>query len=393
MSSFVKPQKSVGWRRYSPLVAALSAGCVCLVAGWFFFHEEPETEAPERSVEFPALDCRFYLPGEPWHKSEPKITNALQAQLVYERPRPRIWLALLVQDYGKRTPSNAEVRDELIRRLHGYFNPDNLEWEERPDVPLAGLPAQCIAIQGEVDGMAMRGECSMLFAKGRAYCLALWSPLARINPKLYKELRGQLAFLDQGERVRPPPATDRLLQLPGTTVSLLVNDPDWQEWLPATDYDPQAVLALVIRPAKRPSKDKGPPPAVAVSAIFLILHPGEENIEKASRRAIDLLEKQQKADYPDTKLERTGDDPLDRMRAPFIKMISIKVRNGENRVRFFLLGLLPGKSHVIVAQCECAWEEKRQWEEPMKLLLSGIMTEETKRAEPPDQGPGGVPGD
>jgi hypothetical protein len=395
-TSVVKSPKSLRWRRYSPLVAAFLACCVCLVAVWFFFNEEAEPETKRGpAVEFPALNCRFSVPGDPWHKSDRRILTALQAQLVLERPRPRTWLALIAQDYGKRTLSDAELRDEALRRLGGYFNGDNLEWEERPDVQLAGLPAHCFAFQGEVDNTALRGECSMLFADGRAYWLVLWFPGTRLagSAREYADLRSRLTFLDQAEPDRAAPALKRLLQLPGTTATLLVNDPDWQEWKPATDYDLQAILALVMREQRRSSKEKGPPPAVVASAVFLTLLPGEENADKASRRALDSLEKQQKTLYPDTKIERLAGDALDAARGGSLKLIPVKARNGENRVRYVLLGLLPGKSRVLLAQCECAWAERSRWEPQMKNLLFGLKTGDTKRDDKTDQVPGGVPGD
>jgi hypothetical protein len=234
----------------------------------------------------------------------------------------------------------------------------------------------------------------MLAEGGLAYWFLLWSPIsqAQVSAKDYDDLRGRLVLLDQRSPVRAQPAPTSTIHLQGVSASLEARNPIWQQWEPPTDYDALAILALVARERRSHSAEKGPPPAVAATAVFLVLHPGEENKAAALKRAVNYLENQQKALYPETRIEALADSARDSPHAGPLRLVSLRVRNGEHRERYVLLGLIPGKAHLVVVQCECAWGNRAEWQPHMEALLERLKIGRDEGPEPTNHGAGGDPG-
>jgi hypothetical protein len=366
-------------RRYVPTIAALSVLVCSVIVAWFLIprliHEEPRIGS---AFEFPNLNCRFRWPDAPWRAAGGSIQKALKAAITLQRDHPRTWMALAVVDYRDRNPAESEARDEIIARLRAYFN-EGLEWDDAADTQLAGRQARLIQFRGETGGERMSGECAMLTHRGLVYWLVVWAPVtnAEASAGEYDDLRGRLELLDRRNDWKPASGPERTYRLGQGAGTLAVRDALWEAWEPATDYDPSAVLALVGRERQKssPRESRGRP-MVAASAIVLVLKPAGSDSTAAGKRAIDYLEKTQKTLYPETKIDKLSDLKAvaaeEKAASPAVRLVPLKVRNGEHRHRYFLLGTMPGKDGIVVVQCECAWEKRQDWEAAFAGLIQGL---------------------
>jgi serine/threonine protein kinase len=117
---------------------------------------------------------RFSFPGPAWQPDK-SLEQDLHSNIALRRTDPNVWLAIFATEYKTRTPQDAELIDEAVRRLRGYFK-DNLEWEQQPDTQLAGQRASKLEFVGPIDGIEMTGECLMLASDGVGYWFVTWAP-------------------------------------------------------------------------------------------------------------------------------------------------------------------------------------------------------------------------
>jgi hypothetical protein len=310
----------------------------------------------------------FIMPAKPW-KLEDSLKAPLQANLfVLRRTDPNAWMALAAKDYATRSPRKGEVIDEARRRLEGYFK--NFEWEETDDATLGGQPAQQLIFRGEVNVVAMSGECLVLTYKGITYWFTTWAPVesAEVTAGDRADLHRRFALLPGREgwtEKRPPVQTFR-----GTDGAYQLRDTEgvWEKWPQPQDEDPAADLALH-------GKDRLDPKDVdkAARAVVLILTK-QPDLQAAAAAARAHLEEQQKKDYPSSTFEVLTDKegPLDRpgpvgdARGHVVKL---KVTNGENRRRFVTLAVVRRPDGVLAVQCECDLKRRSLWEREFGQLL------------------------
>jgi hypothetical protein len=284
---------------------------------------------------------------------------------------------LLVKDYRYRTPSDEEIRDEAVRRLANYFDKETLECEPGQECVLAKQPAHRLAFRAEIEHTSMSGECQMLVHQGFAYFLVRWTPAAG-PPAAHQELdRLAARFALLGDRPDWAQKSTRLFH--GNRADYVLEDTQslWQEWSPATDYDALADLALVARERKDGESMADTRTMVAATFVVLIMSGSGDDISKVMQSAGDYLLMQQKAVYPETKIEVVSDGEEGQAEAGKIgsfagKLQPLHVENGENRHRYILLGVVRLTDHVLVVQGECAWSKRAVWAPLFEKLLSTL---------------------
>src|SRR5262249_54898612 len=141
---------------------------------------------------------RFKLPAADWKQDtavgEQSPKGKLKASVVLRRTDPNSWLALSLARNDKRTPQDAELLDEGVRRLREFFK--DIEFEQTTErvgkpVMLSGHPAVRVVFKGEAGDVIMTGECLMVAHQGIAYWVTTWAP----------EVHAEQVF-DEWERLR-----------------------------------------------------------------------------------------------------------------------------------------------------------------------------------------------
>src|SRR5262249_58070783 len=96
------------------------------------------------------------------------------------------WLVIFAKDYKDRSTQDAELVDEGVRRLRGFFKKDDktvFEYEQKSgEFQVAGVKAQKLELATEMDHVEMAGECYAVGHNGIGYWLVAWTPASHGGP-------------------------------------------------------------------------------------------------------------------------------------------------------------------------------------------------------------------
>ena len=362
-------RRARGWGKYAVLALVLAgiAGLVVFIVSQLPEQEQEQaTGPPGQKVQLPLHNCQFIVPPAPWAQDISLRVPTGANLLTLRRRDPNAWLALAAKDYKTRTPRDAEVIDEGVRRLEGYFR--NFQWEQKGDVDMAGQRAQHLIFQGEANEVRMSGVCYVLTARGIAYWLTLWTPAATAD-KEGAELRNMaerfslLHERDGWAEKRPPVKTFR-----GTRLAYTLRDTEgiWEREPEPQNADADADLLLRGR-------DQADPKDVSRMAQVLVLVLGKQGDPAAAARS--HLEAQEKKDNPAITVEPLSDKE-DGARPVQVgnargHVVALHVK-GESRHRFVLLAAVRLPDHLLVVQCDCDLKGRSLWERDFRQLLGTL---------------------
>jgi hypothetical protein len=349
---------------------------VCGVTGWLLrghlsrLGPLTNSEQPSGPTYNSALyNFSFRYPPAPWRQDD-RLRLDFRTGVALRRTDPNGWLAILTTDYKDRTPPDAEMIDEGVRRLKGYFK-DSLEWEQKPDTQLGGQRALRIEFVGDANSVGMTGECVMLAHNGIGYWFLTWTPTATqdVIADQWEAVRGGFALGKEREGwAQKPP---RHLVLSGNKVpyTLRYLEGVWEKQDDPSAYDPDADGALLGRDQAAPKDaDKNG------TAVVLVL-PKQDDLQAAVKAARDHVLAQEKKLYPDCTVEdadaRTPAEgrPPDRVGNKDGRIVKLHVKNTDALERFVYLAVVHQPDQVLAIQCECDWRRKVYWEVNFNQLV------------------------
>jgi hypothetical protein len=333
------------------------------------------------SYPFPKHNFSFQAPNPFW-KPEAGIKHVqidIKAQLVLRREDLNSWMAILAQDYKDRTPQDAELVEDGVKRLREFFKGFEYEVKDRQaEDKLAEQPALHLDFQGQVNGVLVAGECWAMGYKGFGYWLVTWAPAAADAPRLAGEwegLRKGLVLLREREGWNGPVVTEATVAGAKARYTLTYVEGLWEKQK-ADDFDTRADAALLGHDQTDPKET-----AKTATAVVLLLDKADD-LKAAVAAARTYVEKKQKNEYPDTTVEEIQDKnpkggpdrPTDEIgpqtsTRPASRVLRLHVTNGESRERFVYLAVFAGPEQVVAIQCECDWRRKAYWEVNFDQLL------------------------
>jgi hypothetical protein len=364
------------------LLGGVVAGChlaphLANMGSWPVPARDDSRESADSAHEYPALNLRFAVPDRPWLPDLGEPRQGLKALLAMKRSDPDAWLALAARDFKTRTPRTDEVREEAVRRLENIFT-DHLEAEPRDEeVRLAGRPAQRLVFRGERDNIVYSGECYLFAYQGIAYWFFTWAPgnVVQEARDEFDGLRRRFALLKANRDNWSERPVVRNFRGQQTAATLEDKAGVWQEWKPATDYDPAADLALYVK-EQASSRDGSDRNEQIVATVLLLNLPGPADGPAALQRARASLEKQQEALGLPAKIEPDkppdADAPVGNVRGTVARF---RMQLGETKKRFVLLAIVPRPDRVLVLQGECEERRRGDWEPRFLQLLESFRLE------------------
>jgi hypothetical protein len=304
----------------------------------------------------------FQYPPAPW-KTDKTTQLDLRTAVGMRRTNPNGWLAVLALDYKDHTPTDADLVDEGVRRLKAYFK-DGLEWEQKPDVELAGRRALRLEFVAQAGGVEMSGEAYLLAYNGVGYWFLTWEPTeARdLLAQDWDAVRGGFSLKKdrEGWAVKPP----RQLPLAGNKLpyTLRYVEGIWEKQDRPADYDPDADSALLGHDRAEPKDtDKNG------TAVVLLL-PKRDDLKAAVAAARDHVLAQEKKLSPDCTLEdadarpAAADRPPDRVGNQDGRILKLRVKVPDANVYFVYLAVVPAAEHVVAIECACDLRRRVYWE-------------------------------
>jgi hypothetical protein len=319
-----------------------------------------------KSHESQTFNYSYTFPAAPW-RMDNETKQAIQSNLfAIRRTEPNAWLALWAKDYKAYAPRDGQVFDEVYGRLLKYFT--DLEYEQQPDVQLAGQRAMKLLFQGQAkDQGLMVGEAYLMVYKGIAYGLLTWCPKdsqAQAFPE-FDDLRQRFAL--QGYRDN---WVDK--RIPGmfhgvkTGYTLRDTQTIWKKNMLLQDaYKADLVVEAI---------DPNVPDSLNTASVRVQLQPKKPDLAQAAAFARAELEKEQLKEHPQTKVEVvTGTSgPLNREALVGDQkghIAKLHVIHGENRERFMIVAVAPTADQTIVFYCDCPWDKRSLWERDFDQLL------------------------
>jgi hypothetical protein len=293
--------------------------------------------------------------------------QAIQSNLfAIRRTEPNAWLALWAKDYKTYAPRDGQVFDEVSGRLLKFFT--DLEYEQQPDVQLAGQRAMKLVFQGQAkDHGLMVGEAYLLVYKGIAYAILTWCPKdaqAQAFPE-FDDLRQRFAlqgYRDNWVDKRVP------LVFHGVQAGYTLRDTQaiWKKNKLLQDAF-KADLAIE-------AIDPNLPDSLNTASVRVQLQPKKADIAQAAAVARAELQKELLKEFPGTRIEVvTGTSgPLDREGLVGDQkghIAKLHVLQGEGRERFVIVAVASAVEQTIALYCECPWEKRNLWERDFDQLL------------------------
>ena len=328
------------------------------------------------------LAYRFVYPPSPW-QIDMKNKFGLKCGVAMERTEPNCWLAILTQDYKNRTPSEADLVEEGVRRLREFFVKDETQdffeyqVENGREYKLADQPASRMKFRAEVNNVVVVGEAYMMAHNGVGYWFVTWAP------KTYEEIaREDWARARQNfalTRHRDGWTGEQAIKLATADGNkadyrLVYNRVVWSPGEPA-NYDPNADLFLLGRDVNEQEKQRDRLASegrrVAYAAVLLL--PKADDLPAAIEAARDYVLNQQKRDYPGTTIEDSEDTHGVSGRTEIGSepghLLRLRVRNTPQRERLVYLAVVRQPEQTVVIEQECAWEFRTFWEVNFQQLL------------------------
>jgi hypothetical protein len=369
------------WKQW--VKTGIKAGIVVALAGagaswlinmaipWYRKQLAYDNQGPSSpSMSSPALNCQFTLPGKSWKEDPAARLFGVASVVALRRTEPNGWLNIAARDYKTRAPRDAELVDEAIERLGGFFK--NVGWSQKSDDQVAGQRAQHLAFQGDANQVVMQGDCYILSSKGIAYWIALWGPaeLAASSREEFDEVRRGFSLLKEREgwtEKRPP-----VVIFEGNKARYWLRDTEgiWEEWRQPRDAD--ALADMLIQ-----AKDKVESKNDRMARVLVLVLQRHADLPEAVKAARAHVTAQQRDQYPETTLDvilgadgsRDRDDMVGEVRGHVLKL---HVKNTKVRERFLVLAVVQVPEGDLVIQCECDWKRRSLWEADFKQLLSTL---------------------
>ncbi len=328
--------------------------------------EPPPRPGPEpyRSIEH---NYSMLLPDSPWRRDQ-DLAKRLGGVLAFRRDDPDAQVVLVVRQYPKYVPANAELRDDAVARLRMYPI-ENLQREDKSEgATLAGRSAGRLVFQGTADGTVVSGDVQFLTHQGAAYWCYRWCPTTVVDRAAGElaDLADRFALLDLHPDWQPPRRTFIGTKLKYT---LTAEGERWEKGpYPAENYDPAADLALVGK-----SQDGPADPTRHAQLLVLILPAGDgDAVVRAKAHLLDRY----KETYPETTMSEL---PLVEAKAVAndvrLKMLGLHVKNTKERERFVLLGIVPRKDAPRVIWAECDFRYRAVWESDFRKLVGSYAAD------------------
>jgi hypothetical protein len=307
-----------------------------------------------------------------------RVKNDLTAALVLHRTDPNSWLVIFAKDYKDRSPQDAELVDEGVRRLRGFFKKDDktvFEYEQKSgEFQVAGVKAQKLELATEMDHVEMAGECYAVGHNGIGCWLVAWTPASHAAPMAgeWENLRKGFSFGKDRDGWTEKPPQQLTLKGKEAAYTLSYLEGIWEE---QPDLKAEDVLAdglLLGRDVTNPDH------ADKTATATVLLLPKQENLKAAVAAARTHLEAAQKKVYPETTVEEVEDkghtperpDEIGNLRGQLLKL---HVKNAEARERFVYLAVVQQPEHVLVVQSECDWRRRTYWEVNFTQLLRQLL--------------------
>ncbi len=280
-----------------------------------------------------------------------------------------LWLAVAVEDFGTRSPREAELVQSAIKRLEAHFG-EALELAAKTEpADFARTAAQKLTFKGQRGTVVWWGECIMLTHHGFGYWIFLAGPTVEDTQPLADELNHEatgfaLETDRRGWRAQPPPL-ETFVSSDGA-LKLTAPEGVWEKASqPNVEFE-TGTLLLLGRYLKEQDNQKN----AHLQALTL-----EKNsdLKEATKQARDFLEKARKDQQAGYKLAPVAGQPelgtVEDIGNRRGRLVELALSLNDAPVRYYLLAVIGEPERTEVVLCDCAWKSRQIWRQDFLGLL------------------------
>ncbi len=371
------------------LTAALTGGAA---TGVYFLIQHLGIGATKGGGAGPAQEFKehnFSLrpPPAPW-KQDKGLEQEFRCLLGFSRADPPNHAVIEVKDYGQRAPGKADLLDEALDRLRGYFG-EGVAWQPAPPATLdrfeprgslAGRPAFVIQFEGSHGNVYHEGECHVAEHQGFGFWVITFAPQQRGEGR--EAVREEWAALRDGIGLLNERAgwTDRgrpLRPFKGEGYRLAYAPEVWKEQSEPASFDPLAVLVLEGRDPR--AEDEGSRAGKAAFLQVVVLPKKEDDKDAAGAARRHFLQRQAavlRLRVEDLELNPIPDRQGGKQSGPaeigkasgHLSKNRFQVAGGTLE-RFVMIAAVPLGEQVVAVYGECDWKRRDFWEQEINGVL------------------------
>lgn len=325
---------------------------------------------------------RFKTPGNPWRQDK-ETQLGLKVNPAYRRNDPSNVLALHFKDFKDRLPTDADMVDEALSKLRGYFAP--FEWElkaKSDDDSLGGQPTRVMIFEGsDPNQVPMAGECWMLAHHGVGYWFVHFGPSEQrdeISPE-WEKLRQGFSLTNKREGWKPKPRPTDTFK--GETLSFRVTAFK-DVWKKRTVDDETTKVELYLEGTFDPrAKDQHAGNKAFLQAVAL---PKATDLKAATDVALKYVAEREKMMGNEKatvepiknkagtagKTLKVGSITVQRMQ------LGVKTADDEMPTKYVDLTVANLGGGTLALIGECPWGRREYWEQQFTPLIESLRVKE-----------------
>jgi hypothetical protein len=316
-----------------------------------------------------------------------KDLGKMGANLGMSRSNPRSHLAIRYWDYKTRTPSDAELLADILKKLRPYFH--SFEYQtpftdkrRGRTGELDGEEAIVFRFQGtdKSSETVMDGEVYMLSRRGYAYWFVTWGPQGDERLKqIWETARERFKFANDREGWRPRKQESETFRDADLGIQINYIKGLWEAETNPKDYDTACTLALKgFEPSRDEETGKLRPDRFAgrLATVQVLTLENKADLQAAYQAALEYITKKHKTLYPDTKIEldkKANTNTILNEVGAFRGQISrLRVQLTPDNEKFAMLAVVNQAKGDVVVYCECSYDRRDFWDREFLNLLETV---------------------
>jgi hypothetical protein len=367
-------------------LAVAVLGTLTVAGGWMLWTYSREEDEFDPGALRTQGNFEIRRPGRSWRYDKDTQVK-MKVNLAYRQRRPRNHFSIFFRDYRTRSPSNAELVDQALKKLRGFFAQVDYEdpfAKKGEPATLGDRPAFVLEfVATDAQEVEFSGQCYMMTEQGYGYWFFTWCPSEDREAVLdkWESVRQGFTLLDERTGWTPRPRETEVFT--GTVVPFQLNYAKdlWRREVNAPESDGAVDLELRgFEPTvdEESGRKKVVEHASRAATVQVMVLPRVDKLDSAEQAVCEHILKRETPAHPQVKFEPINDKKTGQpFRSPRVgaftgRLSKFELKLGPENSRYVVLGVVHRPGEVLAVYCDCPWDRRDFWEQEFKALLETV---------------------